>query len=150
MAATIEDASIRDLEKLYEIEVECFEKEAFTKKQITQLLTEYNSISLMMKAGSQTVGFIIGTIYVERNALKGHIVTLDVLPAHRRQGFGQRLLNEVERMFMEKGAEICYLEVREGNEAALNLYLKLGYEKIGKLRNYYGDAHGICLKKTLR
>jgi ribosomal protein S18 acetylase RimI-like enzyme len=58
-------------------------------------------------------------------------------------------LEEIERIFKEKGAEACYLEVREGNAAALSLYLRFGYKKIGKLRNYYGNAHGIYLKKTL-
>jgi ribosomal-protein-alanine N-acetyltransferase len=149
MTVTIEDASIRHLDKLYEIETECFEKEAFTRKQISQLLTEYNSISLIAKVDDKIVAFAIGRAYVDRNALNGHILTLDVSPRHRREGVGQRLLKEIERIFKEKGAQACYLEVREGNAAALGLYLKFGYEKIGRLRNYYGNAHGIYLKKIL-
>jgi ribosomal-protein-alanine N-acetyltransferase len=149
MTVTVEDASIKHLDKLYEIETECFEKEAFKKKQIAQLLTEYNSISLIAKVNGDIAGFVIGRAYVDRDGLNGHILTLDVSPRHRRKGFGQRLLKEIERILKEKGAEACYLEVREGNAAALGLYLKFGYKKIGRLRNYYGNAHGICLKKSL-
>lgn len=149
MNVTVEDATIRHLDRLYEIETQCFEKEAFTKKQITQLLTEYNAISLIAKVDSEIAGFVIGRASVDRNALNGHILTLDVSPRHRRKGVGKKLLEEIERIFKEKGAEACYLEVREGNAAALSLYLRFGYRKIGKLRNYYGNAHGIYLKKTL-
>jgi ribosomal protein S18 acetylase RimI-like enzyme len=39
--------------------------------------------------------------------------------------------------------------VREDNIAALGLYRKLGYEKIAKLKSYYGKANGIYLRKSL-
>jgi ribosomal-protein-alanine acetyltransferase len=146
---TVEDASIKYLDRLYEIEAECFEKEAFTRKQIAQLLTEYNSVSLMTGMNGDIAGFVIGRMDVERDIRTGHILTLDVLPKYRRRGVGQTLLKEVEKIFKEKGAEACYLEVREGNAAALSLYEKLGYKKIGKLKNYYGNAHGVHLKKSL-
>jgi len=55
----------------------------------------------------------------------------------------------MESIFTQKGAQACLLEVREGNVAAIGLYHKLGYEEIGRLENYYGNAHGIYLKKIL-
>jgi ribosomal-protein-alanine acetyltransferase len=149
MAITIEDASIRQLDRLYEIETECFEKEAFSKQQIAHLLTDYNSVSLAAKLDSQIVGFITGAMHIERSALVGHILTIDVLPLHRRKGIAQKLLGEIERIFKEKGVRTCRLEVREDNVAALRLYQKLGYRKIAKLKGYYGNAHGIYLRKDL-
>jgi ribosomal-protein-alanine acetyltransferase len=149
MAITIEDASIRQLDRLYEIETECFEKEAFSKQQIAHLLTDYNSVSLAAKLDSQIVGFITGAMHIERSALVGHILTIDVLPLHRRKGIAQKLLGEIERIFKEKGVKTCRLEVREDNVAALRLYQKLGYRKIAKLKGYYGNAHGIYLRKDL-
>lgn len=149
MPIAIEDASIRHLDRLYEIERECFEKEAFTKKQMIQLLTEYYSISLIAKENDKIEGFIIGTLYFERSAMIGHVLTIDVSPTQRRKGIGAKMLQEIERIFKERGAKTCYLEVREDNAAALGLYEKLGYRKVGKLENYYGKAHGIYLAKTL-
>jgi ribosomal-protein-alanine acetyltransferase len=137
------------LDRLYKIEIECFEKEAFTKQQIASLLKDYNSISLIAKVNSEIIGFIIGMIYYERNAQVGHILTIDVTPAYRRKGVAQKLLQEIEKIFKEKGSRECRLEVREDNIAALGLYQKLGYKKIAKLQNYYGNAHGIYLKKDL-
>jgi len=149
MTYKIENASIQDLDKLYKIEIECFSNEAFSKQQIASLLTNYNALSLVAKIDNEIVGFIIGMIYIERNSLVGHILTVDVSPKHRRKGIAQRLLQEIEKIFAEKNVRTCHLEVREDNIAALKLYEKLGYRKISRLDRYYGDAHGIYLKKNL-
>jgi len=149
MKVTIEDASIRHLDRLYEIEMECFEKEAFAKQQIAHLLTDNNSVGLVAKVNGEIAGFIIGMIYAERSSLTGHILTIDISPSHRRKGIAQRLLREIEDIFKEKGVTTLRLEVREDNIAALRLYRKLGYKKIARLKGYYGNAHGIHLKKDL-
>jgi ribosomal-protein-alanine acetyltransferase len=149
MALTLEDASTRHLDRLYEIETECFQSEAFTKQQIAQLLTDYNSVSLVAKVNGEIVGFIIGMIYFERSSLVGHILTIDVSVAHRQKRIAEKLMQEIEKIFKEKGVSTSHLEVREDNIAALNLYKKLGYKKIAKLKNYYGNAHGIYFKKDL-
>jgi ribosomal-protein-alanine acetyltransferase len=149
MAIKIEDTSIRLLGKLYEIEKQCFAQEAFTKQQLTYLLTAYNAIGLAARVNSEIAGFAIARVDIGRNTSFGHILTVDIAPAYRRQGIAQKLLQEIETIFREKGIKECRLEVREDNVAALNLYQKLGYKKVGKLEKYYGEAHGLYLQKTL-
>jgi len=149
MTVTVQDASVKYLDRLFEIEKECFVEEAFTKRQIAQLLTDYNSISLIARKNGEIVGFIVGMIYPEIKAVNGHILTIDVSPSHREKGIGLRLLQEMESIFAQKGVQVCLLEVREDNTAAISLYHKLGYKEIGRLENYYGNAHGIYLKKVL-
>jgi len=145
----IEDASIMHLDRLFEIEMECFRSEAFTKQQIAQLLTNQNCISLIAKENDKIIGFIIGMVYAEDDVLTGHILTIDVSPSYRRKGVGIKLLQELERIFRDRQVKVSRLEVREDNIAALGLYQKLGYKKVGKLHHYYGDAHGILLEKVL-
>jgi ribosomal-protein-alanine acetyltransferase len=149
MAVKIEDTSIRLLGKLYEIEKQCFGQEAFTKQQLIYLLTAYNAIGLAARVNSEIAGFAIARVDIGRNTSFGHILTIDIAPAYRRKGIAQKLLHEIETIFREKGIKECRLEVREDNVAALNLYQKLGYKKVGKLEKYYGDAHGLYLQKTL-
>jgi len=149
MNLAIEDASIRHLDRLYEIEKGCFDKEAFTKRQIADLLTDYDSVSLVAKADSEIVGFIIAVIYIDRNALTGHVLTIDVSSDHRRKGIAQKLLQKMEEIFRGKDVKTCRLEAREDNVAALRLYRKLGYRKTARLEDYYKNAHGIQLKKDL-
>ncbi|MBA7494242.1 Acetyltransferase YpeA [subsurface metagenome] len=149
MSVTIQEASVKHLDKLYEIETECFEEEAFTKEQIAHMLTDCNSVSFIAKVNDEIVGFIMGRAYTNRKPAVGRILTIDVSPEHRRKGIGLQLLQEVERVFKNEGVEVCYLEAREDNVAALNLYQKHGYKMVRKLKNYYGSAHGVRLVKPL-
>ena len=149
MSVEIEGASIKHLDRLHEIEMECFEKEAFTKQQIAYLLTDYNSTGLIAELNGEIVGFAIAKIYKDKKSATGHILTIDVSPKHRRKGIGLRLLQEIERIFKDKGVRVCFLEAREDNIAALSLYRKFGYGEVGRLENYYGNAHGVHLRKTL-
>jgi len=147
---TIQQATANNLETLYEIERECFTTEAFTKEQIAYLLQNPNAVSLVAQIDGENAGFIIGLAYRDNKARIGHIYTIDVAVKHRRKGIGLRLLNELEQIFVEKGIETCYLEVRIGNVAARELYHKQGYIETGRLKGYYPmGAHGIQLKKKL-
>jgi [ribosomal protein S18]-alanine N-acetyltransferase len=149
MEIKIETASIRLLDKLCEIEQQCFDQEAFSKRQISYLLTDYNTIALVAKTNSDIAGFIITQIEIENNTLYGHIITINVSPSYRRKGIASKMLKETEELLKQKSMGECHLEVREDNAAALKLYQNSGYQKIGRLEKYYGKKHGLCLKKNL-
>jgi ribosomal-protein-alanine N-acetyltransferase len=149
MEIKIESASIRLLDKLYEIEGQCFNQEAFTKRQIAYLLTDYNTIGLVAKANSDIAGFIISQVEIENDTLYGHIITINVAPAYRRRGIASKMLKETEEILKAKGITECHLEVREDNSAALKLYENSGYQKICRLEKYYSNKHGLYLKKSL-
>ncbi len=150
MQIEIEDATIQLLDDLYEIEMQSFREEAFSKRQIGYLLTDFNSINLLAKVDGKIAGFIIGALEVEQGQLVGHVLTIDVATRFRRSGVGERLMLELEALYRQKGVGVIQLEVREGNLAALALYRKLGYRAVSTLRNYYGKAHGRSLKKMLK
>ena len=149
MDIKIETATLDILDTLYGIEKQSFKREAFTKQHLEYLLTDYNAIGLVARVNGEIVGFVIARIEVAGNTPFGHIFTLDVTPSQRRKGIAQRLLLEIETLLRERSIKECRLEVRENNLAAISLYLKTGYEKIDKLEKYYGDAHGLYLKKNL-
>lgn len=149
MEIKIETASIRLLDKLCEIEEQCFNEEAFTKRQIAYLLTDYNTIVFVAKVNSVIAGFIIAQVEIENNTLFGHIITINVAPDYRRKGIASKMLTETEEVLKQKSMIECRLEVREDNNAALKLYQKGGYQKIGRLEKYYGKKHGLYLKKNL-
>ncbi|MEA2090545.1 MAG: ribosomal protein S18-alanine N-acetyltransferase [Thermoproteota archaeon] len=146
----IQQATIDDLEELYQIERECFALEAFSKEQLTYLIRSPSSISLTAQVGNKIAGFIIGLIQKRGKTETGHIFTLDVAVKHRRRGVGQKLLEEFERILKERNVTSCYLEVRAENAAALKLYRKNRYVEVEQLKNYYDHRiNGIRLKKTL-
>jgi ribosomal protein S18 acetylase RimI-like enzyme len=149
MDVRIQTATPKLLDKLYDIEKLSFQHEAFSKREIGYLLRDYNSISLVARADGNIVAFAIGRMEQEGGTLFGHIFTLETLPSHRRIGIAKKLLNELETLFAERGAVESRLEVREDNAAAISLYEKLGYKRVGRLEGYYGKAPGLYLKKDL-
>jgi ribosomal-protein-alanine acetyltransferase len=148
MEIKIESATVRNLDLFYRIELQCFKEEAFTKNQISYLLTDYNTIALEAKEGADIAGFIIAQIEFDDDEF-GHIITLNIAPDYRHKGVATKLLQEMENFLRQRGISECHLEVREDNHAAIKLYHKLGYQTIGKLDRYYGKKNGLYLKKRL-
>lgn len=149
MSITIKRATIKDLETLYRIERECFTIEAFSKQDLSHLLETSNAVSLVALLDNAIAGFIVGLINSHEKEINGRVYTLDVAVKYRRKGVGLRLLDEIERVFVENGARTCYLEVRKDNVAALELYRKQGYIEVKELKDYYKGAHGVRLRKKL-
>jgi ribosomal-protein-alanine acetyltransferase len=149
MEIKIESATIKLLDQLYAIEEQCFSEEAFSKRQIAYLLTDYNTIALAAKNNADIAGFIIAQIDLEDNTEYGHIITLNIPPNYRRKHVATKLLQEIQTLLKQRGINECRLEVREDNHAAIKLYQSMGYQTMGKLERYYGKKHGLYLKKTL-
>jgi ribosomal-protein-alanine N-acetyltransferase len=68
-----------------------------------------------------------------------HINTLAVKVEARRRGLATRLLRFVLREASAAGATRATLEVRRSNEAALNLYQRLGFEVRAIRPRYYSQ-----------
>lgn len=60
-------------------------------------------------------------------------------PEHQRQGVAKALLEEAKRRLREDGTKRCFLEVRAGNKAALELYFSVGFGLYSNRKNYYRD-----------
>ena len=68
-----------------------------------------------------------------------HISNLAVAPVHRRRGVGRQMLACVLAEVEAEGAEAATLEVRASNQAAINLYLGLGFRVLATRRHYYTE-----------
>ena len=64
---------------------------------------------------------------------ESEVLNLAVAPEFRRQGIARDL---VAALVAEDPGKV-YLEVRESNQAALNLYKSMGFEEVGKRQKYY-------------
>ena len=81
------------------------------------------------------VGMVVGWLLVDEM----HIATIATHPDYRRQGIASKLLLHTLLKSMDEGALTSFLEVRESNLAAQEMYLKFGYEKTGRRKRYYRD-----------
>lgn len=73
---------------------------------------------------------------------EAEILTIGVEPRYARSGLGWRLMQAAMREALAKGSEALFLEVDETNQAAIGLYRKLGFNKVGERRAYYQDKAG--------
>ena len=84
-------------------------------------------------------GNVVGMIVVWLIVDEAHVATIATHPEYRRQGIGKRLLAHALRHLIRDGARSSFLEVRESNIAAQDMYRKFGYEVTGRRRRYYRD-----------
>ena len=71
---------------------------------------------------------------------KGHVVSIAVLPQHRRKGIAQSVINKALEGMQYNKSKQCFLEVRVTNDIAISLYKKLGFEITRTLTGYYSDG----------
>ena len=81
-----------------------------------------------------------GFLITRAAADEAELLTLCVPPAYRRQGLARALLAALVQELRRAGGKRLFLEVEEGNEAALGLYRSLGAEPVGRRPGYY--EHG--------
>jgi ribosomal-protein-alanine N-acetyltransferase len=71
---------------------------------------------------------------------KGHVVSIAVMPQHRRKGIAQGLIKRALEGMEYYKAKQCFLEVRVTNDVAISLYKKLGFEVTRTINGYYSDG----------
>jgi [ribosomal protein S18]-alanine N-acetyltransferase len=80
---------------------------------------------------------------------EAHVATIAIHPDYRRQSIGRRLLAYGLLEAELEGARTSYLEVRRGNLAAREMYLRFGYEEVGIRPRYYKDTFEDAILMTL-
>ncbi len=68
---------------------------------------------------------------------EAHLLNLSVARHAQRSGLGWRTLDWMADVARGYGARTMLLEVRPSNDAALRLYQRYGFERIGVRRGYY-------------
>jgi ribosomal-protein-alanine N-acetyltransferase len=81
-----------------------------------------------------------GLLMARRAADEAELLTLGVVPCHRRQGLARALLRAATEALVRAGAKRLLLEVAAGNDSALPLYRALGAKEIGHRPRYYAGG----------
>jgi len=73
---------------------------------------------------------------------EAHLLNLSVAGDAQRRGLGWRTLEWIAEVARGHGAHTLLLEVRPSNPAALRLYQRYGFERVGSRRGYYPARDG--------
>lgn len=138
--AYVRTATIKDFERIVELESLCFPKEhAYSRRQLRYLLMKANSMVLVEVENRLIRGFLI-VLYRKGTTVAG-LETINVDPLLRNKGIGMRLLTSAEQHLRKKGIRKIRLEVAITNQAAIKLYEHAGFQKTKLLRHYYYFDH---------
>lgn len=105
--------------------------------------TPWSEKSILESMNAKTVfytahsgGKSVGYIGLSKISGEGYVTNIAVLPEYRRRGIGQKLIEYMINDCKEQ-LEFISLEVRVSNNAAVSLYKKFGFERVGLRKNFY-------------
>jgi ribosomal-protein-alanine N-acetyltransferase len=90
-------------------------------------------------------GMVVGYAGLMISLDEAHVTTIAVDPAWQRHHIGSRLMLNLHRVGLARGARHMTLEVRVSNQAAQAMYRRFGFETEGLRRNYYAESNEDAL-----
>lgn len=133
MTGEIVRPAMEHIQRLCEIEKECFGPNAWSESSIRWSMEDPLQTWLCW----QEDGVIYGYITVQIVCGLGYIGNVAVSTEKRRQGIAKALLTALREIAEEQQLEELTLEVRESNLPAIALYGGAGYTEVGRRPKYY-------------
>jgi ribosomal protein S18 acetylase RimI-like enzyme len=134
----IRRARKEDVAVAMEIEQSGFTAFALSKRQLHYHQQRQSSIFLVAEHAHRVVGDGIALLRNHKGSISGRIYSLVVRSDCRGQKIGTKVLTALLAELQSRDVRRVYLEVEESNLAALHLYERSGFRKIGTLPDYYG------------
>jgi ribosomal-protein-alanine N-acetyltransferase len=142
---SVRAAESSDLAAMAAIHAACFSR-PWNEDAFAQLLADRVNLALVASCAGESAPQ--GLLVARAAAGEAELLTLGVLPSARGGGLGRALLTAAAAWCRSAGAASLYLEVEDGNHAALHLYRSFGAISVGNRPRYYengGDAAILSL-----
>ena len=135
-----------DAPLIAEAEAQIF-SDPWSIKDILAVITASGALCYVAKSDNgELLSYLIGRVIVP----EGEIYRVATLPSKRKRGIAYRLIDYALKSEKGRGLESIFLEVREKNVPARNLYKSYGFIEIGERKNYYKNPpdNAILMMKT--
>lgn len=96
-------------------------------------------------------GRILSFCTVRPTEFEWEIYDIETIIEARKKGFAKKVLTEVFAAARKENAGKIFLEVRESNIPAINLYKNFGFTQYLVRKHYYADngENALCMVATL-
>ncbi len=113
---------------------------SWPEDQFVALLSDSSAIgsAALDPSTNRLRGFALSRLAAD----EAEVLTVAVDPAWRNRGVGRDLMNEHLQRATLAGAKALFLEVDGGNAAAIALYARFHFVKVGERRGYYRRPDG--------
>ena len=128
----LRDMAAADLDAVMLIEKEAFVT-PWSRLSFGAELEKSYARCLVAEKNDRVIGYLIGWILSD----EAHIANVAVARSQRRRGVAEALIREF--LTRSAGCVKVFLEVRQSNRAARQLYQKLGFYEIAVRKNYYEE-----------
>lgn len=137
------------LDAVLKVENEAYDKPWSSGNFVDSLNSGYEA--QMLLAGDTLLGYFV--------AMKGvdevHLLNITVAPAYQRQGWAHVMLDALAIWAQGQRADWLWLEVRVGNQRAIEVYEAQGFARVGLRKKYYPAVNGlredaIVMSRSLR
>ena len=129
----IRNANENDVKLLADMDEMCFSAPWSETSFFEEITTNKVAKYIVAEIDGEIVGYAGIWIILD----EGHITNVAVHPEHRRKGIAKAIISEIIARSEEAGANLFALEVRTSNEAAILLYEKFDFKKVGIRKGYY-------------
>ncbi len=135
-----------DVTAIEALERACF-SEPWSEKSLRESLANPRYRILTAKADGRLIGYVSTFLVADEM----NIANVAVDSEFRRQGVGKRLMDSAVILAKQNRMTTIYLEVRKSNEAAQELYRKVGFERGGVRKNFYDHPKedGLIMRMDL-
>ncbi len=130
----IRPATESDLPQILKIEEDSF-SDSWSAQDFASSINNLNAFFSVAAVGDVICGYSV--IYYA--AGEAEVANIAVSAEHRQLGVGSLLLALAFSALKGVGTEALFLEVRQSNLAAQNLYQKFNFEVVGTRKNFYRD-----------
>jgi acetyltransferase len=115
---------------------------AYWQDVLRELESPYRVILVATTEQGEVAGSVqLALAQKENGRHRAEVQKLLVHRRYRNQGLGRRLMEAIEREAQQRGITLLVLDTIEG-ELAEQLYLKLGYVRVGEIPNYASFPDG--------
>ena len=90
----------------------------------------------------ETDGNLVCFTFFSFAADECHLLNIATQIDYQRHGYAKALLDYCLAHYRDKGIKACYLEVRESNLVAQQLYERFGFQRVGLRKAYYVSLAG--------
>jgi ribosomal-protein-alanine N-acetyltransferase len=133
---SIRNMTVQDIDSIFEIE-----KQAYPfpwSKSLFEQAVQSTKYCVVLVLDNKIVGYGIISFVVG----EAELLNLCIAPALQGKGLANKLLTHLLEHAANRDNHEMFLEVRVSNAAAIHLYDKIGFNEIGRRKNYYPTVGG--------
>ncbi|GLQ91359.1 GNAT family N-acetyltransferase [Dyella acidisoli] len=139
-AVRVRRAELSDLDDLVALEQATFDSDQISRAQFRRHLDSDTARVLVASANHRR---FLGTamVFFRKGSRVARLYSIASLPEARGKGVGTALIEAAETAARQRRCEALRLEVRTDNDSAVRLYERLGYHRVGAVKEgFYEDG----------